>query len=86
LRKGPARLLKKDTARLGEPHNAARSFKEFDAQLAFDALDRSGEWRLRHAQPLCRAAETQRFGHGNELPKLTEVSHRYLKSINRSET
>lgn len=49
--------------------------QQFTAELLFELLDRLGQRRLGHLQPLRRTAEVEFFGDRDEIPGLTDLDH-----------
>jgi len=63
----------------GERHAAPGAREQRRAQFPLQRADGLAERRLRHAQPLRRMAEVQRFRHGDEMPQGPDI-HNHISS------
>ena len=67
-------------AGLGQRHPAAVAQEQAHVHFAFELADLLAQWRLRHAQPLGRAAEVQLVGDGDEIAQMAEFD-RHAASV-----
>ena len=59
-------------ARGGEAHAAGAAFEQLHADLGFQITNLLGQRRLRDAKPTRGLNETELFGGGNKVSKVTE--------------
>src|SRR5204862_6095833 len=69
----PPGIREERITRRRQMNAAARAREQRRPELGFERLDLTRQWRLRHIEPRGRAAEVQRFGDCDEVPKLAQV-------------
>jgi hypothetical protein len=75
LRDHAPRAIEQRHARLGEPDLATATDEQARTDLLLELADRHAERRLRHVQPLGRAAEIQFLGDGDEVAEVPKLRH-----------
>ncbi|OMC35157.1 hypothetical protein A5742_12730 [Mycolicibacterium fortuitum] len=63
---------------LGQRHRAPVAIEQLHLEIAFQRLDLLGQRRTGDTQPLCRAAEVQFLGDGDEVAQLPQLHPRSL--------
>src|SRR5581483_4715729 len=75
------RILEQGPARFGQLDAARLAAEELHVELGLECADLLAERRLLDAQPLRRAGDVTRFGHGDEIAQMAKLHMEYISRM-----